>query len=80
MLLSGAPPFHGPDDSHIKQNILCGSFSFNEVLFGDVSEEAKAFVRKLLTYDEKNRVGASEALEDPWIKRAWNRQASNKGI
>jgi calcium-dependent protein kinase len=37
-------------------------------LFGDVSEEAMAFVSCLLSYDEDKRYTAQQALNHPWLE------------
>jgi len=36
--------------------------------FDDISEEAKDFVKKLLTYDSVKRISASDALQHKWIR------------
>lgn len=45
--------------------------AFNNLLepeFDDISEEAKDFVKKLLTYDSVKRISAADALQHKWIK------------
>lgn len=68
MLLSGAPPFVGPSEEGIKASILDGTYSFPQELFGDVSEDAMAFVSCLISYDEKKRYTANQALDHPWLE------------
>jgi serine/threonine protein kinase len=68
MLLSGAPPFFGSSEEAIKASILSGVYSFPQELFGDVSEEAMAFVSCLLSYDEDKRYTAQQALNHPWLE------------
>ncbi len=68
MLLSGAPPFFGSSEEAIKASILSGEYSFPHELFGDVSEDAVAFVSCLLSYDEDERYTAQQALNHPWLE------------
>ena len=68
MLLSGAPPFVGPSEEGIKASILDGTYSFPQELFGDVSEDAMAFVSCLISYDEEKRYTANQALYHPWLE------------
>ncbi|TKA50891.1 hypothetical protein B0A53_05762 [Rhodotorula sp. CCFEE 5036] len=41
-----------------------------------VSEEAKDFIRKLLTVDETERMSAAEAIQHPWLRAAISRPPS----
>ena len=68
MLLSGAPPFVGPSEEGIKASILDGTYSFPQELFGDVSEDAMAFVSCLISYDEEKRYTANQALNHRWLE------------
>ena len=57
ILLSGKPPFDGPNDKAIQRNILSGkNYKFNEEDFGHVSEEAKDLINRLLERDPKKRI------------------------
>lgn len=44
-----------------------GKFSFEAAAWNQVSENAKDFIRKLLTYDADKRPDAEKALQHPWI-------------
>lgn len=35
--------------------------------WNEISPEAKAFIRKMLVVDPKQRISAEEALKDEWI-------------
>ena len=68
ILLSGKPPFDGPNDKAIQRNILSGkNHKFNEEDFGHVSEEAKDLINRLLERDPKKRITARESLMHPFI-------------
>jgi calcium-dependent protein kinase len=70
MLLSGNAPFFGETDEEVEECILNGKFTFSGPLWMLVSDKAKDFVRKLLTYDYNNRPSAAEALQDEWLADA----------
>ncbi|KAI8339783.1 kinase-like domain-containing protein [Choanephora cucurbitarum] len=66
-LLSGYTPFYGEDQNELFQCIMKGEYEFDEEYWGEISEEAKNFINRLLTFDPKERVTAEEALRDDWI-------------
>jgi calcium-dependent protein kinase len=72
ILLSGRPPFDGNDDREIVKNVKRGEYSVNIPEFKKISEEAKDFIRKMLTYDPSQRISAEEALNHTWIKKKVN--------
>ena len=53
IMLSGTPPFNGPNDKHIKELIIKGSYSLTGGPWDQASDDAKDLVKKLLTYDPK---------------------------
>ena len=61
------PPFHGGDDKTIMARVRKGSFNFDHKVWDDVSDSAKDFISKLLTYDVKDRPSAEKALQHPWL-------------
>ncbi|KAL3134982.1 hypothetical protein ABBQ32_007937 [Trebouxia sp. C0010 RCD-2024] len=73
-LLSGQMPFddrrrpHSPALSAIWKAILTEEPSFSGKAWVNVSEPAKAFVKRLLNKDPKCRPAAKEALQDPWLR------------
>lgn len=68
ILLSGAPPFFGPDEDMLRERILKGKYVFPQELFCDVSEDALNFVSCLLAYEEEDRLTAIQALNHPWLE------------
>eukprot|EP00941_MAST-03F_sp_MAST-3F-sp1_P005867 g5867.t1 len=74
MLLSGSPPFGGDDDSEIMDNVANGSYSFNDDVWNNVSDDAKDFIKKLLERDVDKRLNAQEALNHAWMKKAYDDQ------
>ena len=67
MLLSGGPPFDGPNDKTIIQQIKTGEFSLAGRRWENISESAKKFIRSLLKVDPSQRLTADAALEHPWL-------------
>ena len=78
ILLCGYPPFYGRDANSIYNKILKGEFSFNSNIssfnyligkeWSSVSKAAKDLIKRMLQKLPANRVSASEALSDAWIK------------
>lgn len=78
-MLFGEPPFHGETENETYQNILLGKIDFNpfqsEEEDDELSEEAKDLIRKLLTIDPANRLGAhgiDEIFQHPFFKEIKN--------
>ncbi|XP_033848838.1 myosin light chain kinase 2, skeletal/cardiac muscle isoform X2 [Acipenser ruthenus] len=67
MLLSGLSPFLGEDDNETLNNILACQWDFEGEEFGNISEEAKDFISKLLIKNKCWRISAAEALKHPWL-------------
>lgn len=67
ILLSGLPPFNGDNDKEIMKKVRSGKFNFDSVAWQHVSDSAKDFIRKLLTYDPAKRPTAEKALQHLWI-------------
>ena len=72
LLLCGETPFGGIDGeslAEVRQRILRGKVEFvPRDLWGHVSDDGKAFVRRLLNPDPKLRPTAKEAQGDPWLQ------------
>lgn len=66
-MLCGHPPFRGNKEEDIKAKILKGMIDFPEREWKLVSKEAINFLKKLLEYNQINRLTAREALESKWI-------------
>ncbi|XP_018601277.1 death-associated protein kinase 3 [Scleropages formosus] len=68
ILLSGASPFLGETKQETLTNISAVDYDFDEEFFGNTSELAKDFIRRLLVRDPKKRMTIEESLEHSWIK------------
>lgn len=68
ILLSGQPPFNGENDKDIMKKVRAGKYTFDPQKWGWVTDMAKDFISKLLTYDQNERPTAEEALTHEWIK------------
>lgn len=69
ILLCGYPPFNGESDTEIMKAVKKGQFEFPEEEWTAISKEAKDLVKKMLTYDPKNRPNAIECLAHEWFKK-----------
>lgn len=67
VMLSGLSPFMGDTDVVTLGNVTVGRYDFKDKIFDSVSEEAKNFIRKLLTRDTSQRLSAQQALQDAWL-------------
>jgi len=70
IVLSGVPPFNGHSDEEIYDRIMEGRYNFDGDEWSDISDEAIDFICNLLTYEEKDRPDASEALTHKWLDAA----------
>jgi len=69
ILLCGFPPFNGSTEVEILALVEKGEYDFLSDEWDRVSQEAKLFVTKLMTYDQNKRISAEEALKDTWLLR-----------
>ena len=67
ILLSGMPPFNGQSDQEIMKKVRAGSFSFDDKVWNNISDNCKDFITKLLTYKADERPTAEEMLKHPWL-------------
>jgi serine/threonine protein kinase len=75
ILLGGHPPFtdkHGGTDggNALFRKIREGGYTFNDPVWGLVTDGAKNLIMQLLTIDPHARISARDALIHPWIKNA----------
>lgn len=68
-MLAGERPFTGETREDIKQAVLAGDLKFPSQLFGTSSPEIKHLINLMLSYDQKSRISATEALSHPWLLR-----------
>ena len=66
-LLSGFHPFEAEYDTDVYPLIVEGYVDFKDKVWEGVSDQAKDFVTKLLTYKEEERPTAEQALKHPWF-------------
>ena len=60
--LYGIPPFHDETPEKVFENILSGHIEWHDEYF-DITDEAKDFMRRLMTLDPTQRLGANGAEE-----------------
>eukprot|EP00920_Eleutheroschizon_duboscqi_P041915 GHVT01100589.1.p1 GENE.GHVT01100589.1~~GHVT01100589.1.p1 ORF type:complete len:511 (+),score=82.11 GHVT01100589.1:538-2070(+) len=69
VLLSGCPPFNGPNEFEILKKVEKGKYTFDLPQWKRVSDSAKDLIRKMLTYVPSERITAKAAVEHEWIKK-----------
>jgi calcium-dependent protein kinase len=70
IMLCGYPPFHGTNDRDVIQKVRLGTFQFAFEDWRDISADAKALIRGLLSYHPKDRLSADAGLNHSWLKRS----------
>jgi len=68
ILLSGQPPFWGPTESVIFNEILRAKLNLRQSPWPKVSRGAKDILKRMLCVDPRARITASQALSHPWIR------------
>ena len=61
------PPFNGQSDQEIMKKVRAGSFSFDDKVWTNISDNCKDFITKLLTYKADERPTAGDMLKHPWL-------------
>lgn len=67
ILLAGYPPFNGKNQKELFRLIRKGKYEFHEQFWGDISDDAKDLVSKLLTVDPNSRYTPQQALDSAWM-------------
>ena len=55
-------------NSAFRDQILNANYVFYPKLFGNISEEAKDLIRKLLKVDPSERISSAEILQHSWLQ------------
>ena len=69
VLLCSYPPFDGETDNEILRKVMRGKFTFPEEEWGEISDEAHDFIRKLMCKYPRRRPSAKDALAHPWLAK-----------
>ncbi|KAJ3312290.1 calcium calmodulin-dependent protein kinase type 1G, partial [Blyttiomyces sp. JEL0837] len=72
VLLCGYTPFYGESQHELFEAIIHGEYEFEEEFWSQVSEDAKDFIRKMLTLDPRERPTAEEVLKHKWLETTAN--------
>ncbi|CAG9334375.1 unnamed protein product [Blepharisma stoltei] len=67
ILLSGKPPFYGRTDRDILRMVEKGEYSMKGTIWSTISQGAKQLISRMLDYNPKHRISATEALMDDWL-------------
>ncbi|KAI3379405.1 hypothetical protein SNEBB_010472 [Seison nebaliae] len=66
-MLSGASPFYSDNEEDMKNNIRRAAPSFPSNNFGNISDNCKDFIQKLLCKGKGDRLTVHQALDHPWF-------------
>ena len=70
ILLGGYPPFDDSDGvSAMYSTIKAGKYTFDDRYWGNVSPEAKSFIKSLLQVDPSKRPSAAAAMNHDWFTK-----------
>ena len=67
ILLSGSPPFNGPNDNAIYNKIAKMEFEYPEKKWANISNEAKDLINHMIA-PENDRYDSKRVLSHPWLK------------
>jgi serine/threonine protein kinase len=68
ILLAGYQPFNEESRAELRRKIQLAEYEFHDEYWSNVSDEAKDFVRKLLTVDMNHRLTVDQAQQHPWVR------------
>lgn len=68
-MLGGEMPFLGDSQQEVFEAVKKKKIVFESEYWGNVSEEGKNLVSRLLERNPKKRLNAEEALRHPWFKK-----------
>jgi len=80
ILLSGSPPFGGPNDREILKRVKIGKYDFKDKVWNQISKEAKNLIQKLMQYNPSKRITAQEALMDVWLDKTLEKNELDKAL
>ncbi|KAF9999960.1 Calcium/calmodulin-dependent protein kinase type 1, partial [Entomortierella chlamydospora] len=75
-LLCGYTPFWGENQPALFQNIIAGTYKYEDEYWKDISPLAKNFIDTLLVRDAMNRSTATQALSHPWFRAVLDQNLS----
>ena len=68
VLISGAPPFYGPNDLAILDSVKKGRYEFDMPVWKTISGDCKDLISKMLLPEEK-RLNSQQVLDHPWLHK-----------
>ncbi|EGR27507.1 protein kinase domain protein [Ichthyophthirius multifiliis] len=80
ILLCGYPPFNGSNEKEIFKSVQEGNFTFDDEDWGQISQEAKSLIKKMLEKDSTKRLSAQQAYDDVWITKTCSKQPLNSKV
>ena len=71
-LLARRQPFQGEDEKSVQNAIMNCDFSFEDEIWGNISNEAKSFIELLFTLDPNRRPSSTDAICHSWLSKSLN--------
>jgi calcium-dependent protein kinase len=68
LMIGGYYPFRGDTEEKTLKNSRYGLFSFKNKYWGEISEDVKNLIKRMLTVDPDERITAEEALSSSWME------------
>mmetsp|Transcript_40336 Transcript_40336/g.38807 ORF Transcript_40336/g.38807 Transcript_40336/m.38807 type:complete len:151 (+) Transcript_40336:689-1141(+) len=69
IMLSGEPPFYGSTEIEVYKKISQGKLEFRSKIWNWISAEVKDLIKRLMTYNYRDRLTAGEAITHPWFSK-----------
>lgn len=67
IMLCGSPPFYSENNNELFDLIVKGKFDFPSPAWDSISNEAKDYIKGLLTIDPHKRLNYERAIQHPWL-------------
>eukprot|EP00040_Diaphanoeca_grandis_P019860 m.105205 g.105205 ORF g.105205 m.105205 type:complete len:517 (+) comp27629_c0_seq1:85-1635(+) len=68
ILLAGYQPFYGDNNAELFAQIIDGNIKYPEEDFGDLTEDAKDLIQKMLRHKPEDRITVEECLQHRFLK------------
>jgi len=78
ILLIGRPPFDGDRDEDIIRAVKKGHYSTTGSDFDGISREGIDLIKRMMCFDPRNRISATDGINHMWIKKKVNEPIDEK--
>jgi len=78
VILVAMPPFAAGSRAQVMERVKAGMYSLSGIVWKKVSIDAKLLVRAMMSFNPRDRVTASAALQDVWFQQVHRRFETHK--